>query len=836
MYYFKLKRLCAFFFISLISSLGYGQVFPDINLPTTSLKLFELLGHISEKNHIDFSISTQVDLNSEISLNQESVDLPTLFYFLAKEYSILFLWNGISGYSVIPTTLAPKTDIQVLVVDSLTNEAISGVTLFFPDQQLGGISDSLGKIKIKNIHSGFWLGEFRHLSYLQKKEIIPIQNNDVSILIYKLSETEIYLDDILVVNTFDRLETMGIKIPTLHPKWKSVHQITTYDSFSSYQFIPGIRKNLNEAAFSIRGGSPNETMITYDGLELNHPFHFQGFFSLQSIILTHDDDEEYIINNGLHVSEANKSSGAIHFKTKALTQKGFDIKIESNLMTQYGRYRATDENSSKDIRFRYSDLSYLYKNSYNSNNLTPTTWDFYSKYELIISPSQKISGHMLFGKDNLSVSKPNDIWIPTLNMENILFSTWFNHQWILNSNAFIESQYSIQRYEQQVHFKYFNSFESDNIDERLYITNRLKSKFLFTENNSTFSTGIQMSLFNSRFYYYEGRYNGDPNALVVNQLERTWPLFFINGWLDYETRKPNNWVFNGGLLLVKEKGFKDFFFDPRVSLKWTPLSFLGWHLSMGKYTQFDFNKMVDPTTNRFIIIQPDQSFQVYSDLSFYLSNEMVVVVGFYDKTYTHFSDEFNFDFKRRYHYISPDFYRSSNGRAFSKGWDFSIHQKLPDFQWMFSYGQNQSEMIFDEERIRRDWDNEATINLSLSFHLGNYWTADIFYQKQSGPLFTSQSNPALTPVNQPLSYSVIYGKRNDSRSDSFQNLQFKLSKQFFTRQTEWKFSLGAYNILNYEPTYFEHKLLKANQLVSYPINKILYIPRSFLAEISFHLK
>jgi ferric enterobactin receptor len=217
-------------------------------------------------------------------------DNPDLGYFFDAENSVKVIPRSVLNASKLSTSNKKyigkpekfNFTITGIIKDKLSGEPLSFASVMLKGTSRGCMSNVDGYFTLPQVPSDtssilvFYLGYMRQLFYLSPNADI----NNISILmdpiINKLKEVEVkgQREDLLKASEGGNLIKMApakiAELPSLGEK----------DIFRTFQLMPGIGGSSGSSAgLYVRGGTPDQNLILYDGFTVYHQEHLFGMFS-----------------------------------------------------------------------------------------------------------------------------------------------------------------------------------------------------------------------------------------------------------------------------------------------------------------------------------------------------------------------------------------------------------------------------------------------------------------------------------------------------------------------------------------------------------------------------
>ena len=176
-----------------------------------------------------------------------------------------------------------QTGIFGTIKDADSGETLVGAAVYNDSLQKGTITDYNGYYDLQ-LKPGQYLIRFSYLGYTTIEKRITIDETRKRLNINMKSESQM-LDNVVITSqkkdanvrelamSMQKLEMVRIrKIPAL---------MGEVDVIKAIQLLPGVQAaSEGSSGFSVRGGSPDQNLITLDDAPVYNASHFLGFFSV----------------------------------------------------------------------------------------------------------------------------------------------------------------------------------------------------------------------------------------------------------------------------------------------------------------------------------------------------------------------------------------------------------------------------------------------------------------------------------------------------------------------------------------------------------------------------
>ncbi|MFH1068406.1 MAG: TonB-dependent receptor [Candidatus Glassbacteria bacterium] len=182
-----------------------------------------------------------------------------------------------------PVGSAPaRRDIRGTVRDAETGEALPHATVLLVGTKLGASTNTDGYFIIVNAPVGKQTLQARYIGYAVKNIEVGIEENTLSPLTIELKRVVYELEGITVEAQAQTLDASArVSQVVLAPaQLLSLPNLGEVDVFRSLQLLPGISGvSDGSAGLYVRGGTPDQNLVLFDGMTIYHVDHFFGMFS-----------------------------------------------------------------------------------------------------------------------------------------------------------------------------------------------------------------------------------------------------------------------------------------------------------------------------------------------------------------------------------------------------------------------------------------------------------------------------------------------------------------------------------------------------------------------------
>ena len=172
-------------------------------------------------------------------------------------------------------------NITGYVRDAETDEALPFANIVVEGTKFGAATNSNGYFVIVNAPADSLTLKVMYVGYAPKE--IKIDNTRaLKPLTIKLQRVTIELDKITVTQQLPMVEVSDVpaQVAVSPAEISILPNVGEVDVFRSLQLLPGISGvNDGSSGLYVRGGTPDQNLVLFDGMTIYHVDHFFGFFS-----------------------------------------------------------------------------------------------------------------------------------------------------------------------------------------------------------------------------------------------------------------------------------------------------------------------------------------------------------------------------------------------------------------------------------------------------------------------------------------------------------------------------------------------------------------------------
>ncbi len=606
--------------------------------------------------------------------------------------------------------------------------------------------------------------------------------------------------------------------------------LTEPDVLQSLQLLPGIQSpNETASGLYVRGGTPDQNLILWDGIKMYHSGHFFGMISSFNPYIINDVK---LYTNGTRAKYGSRIASVIDItSSNEIPQNikggfGFnmthgDIYVKAPIGKKVA-FMVSARRSFNDVleSFTFKNLSErVFQNTKISNggnvlgdNFSSTIDNLFYFSDVTLkaiakpSPKDEIIFSNLITKNKLDYGfefqEINDSTRDQLNIENKGSSILWNHD---SGNAF---SYSVQAYLSNFDLDYSgNDTYSDSYVSDVTRQNGVDDVgFLFNTNwnlSKTHSLGFGYQLSSQEIQYKLG---------FVDQFGEENPQTFVfedrSGsnthalYADYQYKKVKKLIFNAGLRANYISAFDKVFMEPRLSLQvWLSRKLKGkfsveqLHQSVSQIVEFvddDFGL----ENQTWVLADGEavpvlESFQTTTGFNFNASG-WTLDIDMYLKNIVGLSSlTRGFD--------NPNNFSFFAGKSKVFGLDVLIKKKMNNYRTWLSYSYLKNQFTFSEVNDGRPFPGNFDITNHLTWSHSYLWKNFNFslgWNIRTGTPYTEATGVV---IDNDGFLTINYSKTNGERLPDYHRLDFSSTYTFNLskdQKRKAKLGLSLLNIYN----------------------------------------
>ncbi len=169
------------------------------------------------------------------------------------------------------------------VIDGETGETLPYATVYVKHTIQGATTNVDGYFSIMNMPSDTSTIIIQYIGYKTAEiKLYPEMLNEDGPTVFSINTSADELDEVVVLAQQEHMmKASGISTVSVSPKQLAMLPgLGEKDIFRSLQMLPGISAtNETSSGLYVRGGTPDQNLVLFDGFTVYHVDHFYGFFS-----------------------------------------------------------------------------------------------------------------------------------------------------------------------------------------------------------------------------------------------------------------------------------------------------------------------------------------------------------------------------------------------------------------------------------------------------------------------------------------------------------------------------------------------------------------------------
>lgn len=784
------------------------------------------------KNHFEvrFSYPSNLVKNQEINFILNSESLLGNLNAIEEQTSIRFHKIGIKNYVLKPKKKHNQFNICGYILDNNDQLPVLEIIVL-----------TSNKKKVLNTKENGYFEIFD----LNKNSTITLKARDYKAItvntarfqsgkcetIY-LTKKIIALDEVLIKNYlttgFSKNRDGSINV---NPKKSQILPgLIAPDVLQSAQLIPGIQSPDETATgLNIRGGTPDQNLIMYDGIKM---YHYDHFFGMLSAFNTNIIKDVSIYKNSSPTKYRSHISGIIDITSENKIPNKIESGLGINMIfaDAFTKIPVTEKlgviisarRSFADIletvafdaysdhvfqNTKITDLDNTFSDVLSKTNNTYYFQDFTAKVISKISDKKTLTLSSIYSKNKLDFQSQFDEIDQTtrdrLEMKNSGISLSYNTQWTSNLSSKLsasQSSYNFNYLGEELldaFFKYEtikqNKIKDVNLsvssDYKINKSNRISVGYDFISNNIYYTIGNQSDVIFDEDFLLESQNTKNITHAVFNQYQ------FKNKTLTVNT----------GLRTSFFSSLKKAYIQPKVSFQAHLSEALSVMLSAEKKNQF-VSQIVEFETQNFGL--ENQVWAISNnDKIPVLKDKTANLAMSYNKNRLHMEVEAYLRRSEGITALTKGFNREiegfSTGKSNTKGIELLIKKEISNFSTLVSYSLSQNKFEFQNlnsnNEFNGNFDIRHSLNIIQNIKLGNFECSAGWRFRTSTPY---------TPANGLIgenadNIQIDYGAINSARLGNYSRMDLSATytlKPFKNIPVKGKIGFSLLNVLNQNNT------------------------------------
>lgn len=822
--------------------------------PQKSRLIKEVFFELEKKHQIKFSYSDNLVSNVRVSISLEGKDLDRVLKEIKSQTNFIFQKVTERYIIVLDKNESNKAAACGYLLDIVSQKPLQEASVKILSRNTGTTTDQDGYFQLSSVSVNDTI-RISFIGYVSKQFSVKELLKKPCRRIY-LEEFTSVLNEIRITNylasgiTKEKDGSIGIS-----PKKLGILPgLTEPDVLQSIQFLPGINSPSETASgIHIRGGTPDQNLILFDGIKMYNSAHFFGMISSFNPYIT---DKIKVYRSGAGARYGNHISGVVDIETSNEitneTNGGFgfnmthadafvETKLSDNLGISFSARRSFTDFINTNTFSKFSDK--VFQNTIididgqqSNSDLFSDDNDFHFvdfNSKIIYQPTEddKIIFNQLMTKNKLEhLFKFNDNSYSTrdvLNIDNDGVSIKWLRDWsksVSQRTSFYYSKYDLEYLFEAVQ-NTANRNQSRAKQNQIKDVN-FQTAFSFRKSDvSHFDIGYEYG--NSKvFYSFESVDQLSPQnsfALIESNRNVTHAVFG-----EYVYNNKEKQTIQLGLRSNYFNLTDKFFIAPRLYMQFQ-IAPKFWAKGSLEFKQQNISQLLELSTADFGLENQIWALSNNNNVPVLRSNQSTVGIIFKRDNWTIDLDVYQKKV-RGITTVSSGFQTVNNtfseGTNTIKGIDFLIQKKWNDYSSWISYSYNDGDLIFSNINQGHTFpaNTDVTHNFFWSHNIkaGNYQFS-LGWNYRSGVPFTRGTG--IDASNQ-----ITYENINSSRLPEYHRLDFSSTYSFHLNASKtWTGKIGL-SLIN---VYNKRNVLQRVYSVDFDTNGNAFLVTKDIASLGF---
>ncbi|MEG1617464.1 MAG: carboxypeptidase-like regulatory domain-containing protein [Bacteroidales bacterium] len=260
----------------------------------------------------------------------------------AQTIHIVEIWKQVDEKKVHKKVITDKAAsrfnfaISGRILDNDNNESLPYVNLIVNQTKTGSSSNTDGLFTLLNIPSDTASITISYIGYkVYNLKLHP--DMDLNKLEIRLEPTTELLNEVVILSDKQDLLQTNKKVGMIKMtplKMNLLPSLGEKDIFRTFQLMPGISAaNENSSGLYVRGGTPDQSLVLYDGIPIYNVQHLFGFYSAFNSNAIKDIQ---LYKSGFDAKYGGRLSSVVEITGKEGSTKGFGAMADISLMSANG--------------------------------------------------------------------------------------------------------------------------------------------------------------------------------------------------------------------------------------------------------------------------------------------------------------------------------------------------------------------------------------------------------------------------------------------------------------------------------------------------------------------
>lgn len=754
---------------------------------------------------------------------------------------------------MIPFSMLGQRNISGIVKNSETGERLPFANVIIKGTSKGVTTNVDGYFSLLNVTTDSLRLQIQYIGYVPFEKLIAEGKKNITDVVIELS-SGVELNEVTVnANSFKIMNASeGISTVKISPaKLALLPNVGEVDIFRSLQLMPGVSSsNESSSGLFVRGGTPDQNLVLFDGMTVYNVDHFFGFFSAFNADAVKDVQ---LFKGAFPAKYGGRLSGVVDLTGKTGSPDKLHGSVGLNLLSAKATVQVPLFGKGSLLvsgRRSYTDIirSSVYESIFDvftqnspslpqdlDLNITTVEPDFYFydfNTKLSLQPTDKdvIAFSFYNGKDNLT--EENDVTFdielpgnnPTrsvlIDIDELLgwgnqggsakWSRQWNPKWYSNilmaySRYFsnydrnVNVQLTIPESDSTVFDNNFTTFEDNEVTD---VTFRFDNEFQVNDKHK-----LEVGLLASRIGVDYLLIRDDTLTILNENQQGDYYAAYLQ-----DTWKPTEKLtVNAGLRATYYGLNQNTYYAPRFSAEWKLTDDFRLKTGLGRHFQFVnrvINESITEGSRDFWLLADDELVSV-SQADHYVLGASYNYKGFvfdveaYHKNFYNLA-EFSLRFQRNDTEVNELFFI---GDGYARGTEFLIQKSQGRYTGWASYTLAEVINTFPELNDGNPFpalhDTRHEFKMVHSYEANELWTIALTWIYASGKPFTEPDGQyTVTLLDGSQNSYISVGAKNGSRLPAYHRLDVSATMKFEFSQYKGTASLSVFNAYGRENVWY----------------------------------
>ncbi len=300
---------------------------------------------------------------------------------------------------------AQTGSLEGVVLDKGSKQPLELVNVVIQGTNYGAATNPNGRFTIHNIPVGTYTVKFSMIAFKDKLVSNVRIKQGTNALDVLLEETALETEEIVITPKPERYDASGITA-RLGKQMVAGTPGSAQDIFWVVQTLPGIASDGDNSKLYVRGGSPDENLVLYDGATIRNPFHFDmmggGYWSIFNSRLV---EKVEFYAGGFPARYGDRLSSVLLIENRtgdmeklkgeaSISMSDASGTVEVPLAFANGAAMLSARRSYFDVFLKYTDLASDY-------SVLPYFFDINSKVDVNLSQNHKLTFSGLYSREQM---------------------------------------------------------------------------------------------------------------------------------------------------------------------------------------------------------------------------------------------------------------------------------------------------------------------------------------------------------------------------------------------------------------------------------------------------